>query len=164
VTSPIVDGAGTAKASQQSGLRSFFEFLLTRPTDNAIVQLFRYGFVGGIAFLFDFFGLLLLIRLGVHYLVAAAISFTVGLAVNYIISILWVFPSSSRRATEAILFAVIGVVGLGLNEVIIWFGHDVLGLAVAWAKIVSTVLVFFWNFILRRLMFIFMKRLDLPAE
>jgi putative flippase GtrA len=164
VTSPTLDDAGATRASRRSGLRWFFERLLARQTNNAIVQLFRYGFVGGIAFLFDFCGLLLLVRLGVHYLLAAAISFTLGLAVNYLISILWVFPSSSRRATEAILFTVIGIVGLGLNEIIIWFGHDVLGLAVAWSKIISTALVFFWNFILRRLMFIFMKKLDLRTE
>lgn len=146
--------------AEKSGARWFVHRLLVRQTQHPIVQLFRYGFVGGIAFLFDFFGLLLLVHFGVHYLVAAAISFIAGLIVNYLLSIVWVFESSSRWATEALLFALIGVAGLGLNEVILWLGHDVMGLAVAWSKIISTVIVFFWNFILRRIMFLFMKGLD----
>jgi len=48
--------------------------LLTRKTDNTLVQLFRYSFVGGFAFLLDFGSLFALTEfVGLHYLVSAVI-------------------------------------------------------------------------------------------
>lgn len=127
--------------------------LLTTPTDNGLIQLFRYTFVGGVAFLADFGLLAAFTELaGLNYLVSAALSFIVGLTVNYLLSVRWVFASRtmSNRRAEFTLFALIGVVGLGLNELFMWILTDGLGRHYLVSKIVTTAIVFLWNFLARR--------------
>ena len=130
--------------------------LLTGHTDNMLVQLFRYAFVGGTAFVVDF-GLLALLTewCGLNYQLSACISFIAGLTVNYLMSIRWVFNQSStlprsQKIADFVSFAIVGIIGLGLNALIMWLFTDILTLHYLLSKIISTVVVFFWNFIGRR--------------
>lgn len=122
-------------------------------TDNTLLQLFRYTFVGGFAFIVDF-GLLYVLTefAGFHYLVSATLSFVVGLVVNYLLSKVWVFTQStySNKRVEFLLFAVIGVIGLGINNVSIWFLSDVIGLWYMLSKAITTVVTYLWNFFARK--------------
>lgn len=122
-----------------------------------MVQLFRYLVVGGAAFIADFGLLALLTELaGMPYLVSGCFSFAAGLTVNYLLSISWVFnkreSDSSTALVDFIAFAVIGVIGLGFNTLIMWFATEQLGAHYLLSKIISTVLVFAWNFIARRVL------------
>lgn len=133
--------------------RGEFRTLFLSPTQNVWIQLLRYGFVGGIAFLADF-GTLALLHHGLHWnhYFATAAAFCVGLLVNYVLSKFAVFQQDAKqgKAVEFITYAVIGVIGLGLTELLIWLLHDRLGLAVLLAKAIAAVLVLLWNFIARR--------------
>lgn len=134
-------------------MRGILSRAVSGATDNLWIQLFRYFFVGGIAFVVDFSLLwVLTYYAGLHYLLSASVSFTVGLAVNYVISILWVFNrhTVSNRWAEFAIFAVIGVAGLGLNALIMWAFTDILGCHYLLSKLVSTAAVFAWNFGVRR--------------
>ena len=127
--------------------------LFIEKTDNTLIQLFRYTFVGGIAFVVDFVSLFLLTEFaGLHYLYSAAIAFILGLIINYILSILWVFKSRTvnKKIIEIIIFAVIGIIGLGLNEVMIWFFTEQLTIYYLYSKLISTAIVYFWNFLARK--------------
>lgn len=122
-------------------------------TDNTLIQLFRYLFVGGTAFVVDFGSLWALTEFaGLHYLVAAALAFLLGLITNYSLSIRWVFSSRTlgNRWLEFTVFGLIGVVGLGLNELIIWQGTETLGFHYLVSKVAATVVVLFWNFFARK--------------
>lgn len=122
-------------------------------TDSTLVQLFRYTFVGGIAFLVDFGALYALTEgAGLHYLVSAAISFCLGLLTNYSLSVAWVFPKRRLRSrwAEFGVFGLIGLVGLGFNELTIWLLTEKLGLHYLMSKIASTVGVYLWNFFARK--------------
>jgi len=137
-----------------SKLKQFAETLLVAPTQNWLLQLFRYGFVGGVAFVADYGTLIGCTEwLGIHHLVSAAIAFMVGLTVNYLMSTSWVFAShtQSNRKFEFLIFAIIGVIGLGLNELIIYAGTDLCGIDYRLSKLISTAIVFFWNFFARKL-------------
>ncbi len=132
---------------------SILKILFKDKTSNTFIQLFRYGFVGGIAFLVDFVFLFCLTEfVGLPYLVSAAISFILGLVTNYLLSTVWVFNQRvvTNRSKEFIVFSVIGIIGLGFNELIMWFGSSVLPLYYLLSKIISTVIVFFWNFFARK--------------
>jgi len=127
--------------------------LLVEDSAHWAVQLFRYAIVGGIAFCVDF-GLLwaLTETVGCHYVVAGTISFIAGLATNYLLSVAWVFRHSSvnNRKLEFLLFAMVGVIGLALNAAILYLLTDWLAVHYLLSKLVSTAIVFLWNFVGRR--------------
>lgn len=123
-------------------------------TDNTLFQLIRYTFVGGFAFIVDFGTLFLLTEyLNLHYLVSAAIAFILGLVTNYFLSIGWVFTrhSVSDKRIEFIVFTLIGLAGLGLNELFLWLFTDLAGMYYLISKILTAVLVYLWNFFVRKL-------------
>ena len=127
--------------------------LLKAPSDNVVIQLFRYGFVGGVAFLVDYGAMVLLTEwFGLNYLLSATISFILGLTTNYILSVSWVFDKRkvSNRWAEFLLFAAIGVVGLGLNSLFMYLCTDKWGVHYMISKVIATAIVFFWNFFVRR--------------
>ncbi len=127
--------------------------LVVAPAERTFVQLFRYTFVGGTAFLVDI-GILFALTsvFHVYYLISAAVAFVVGVTVNYVLSIAWVFSSRSttRRFVEFTVFASVGVVGLGLNETIMWFFTGALGLFYLYSKIISAAVVYLFNFAARK--------------
>lgn len=121
---------------------------------NTFIQLMKYGVVGGIAFVADYSLLYLLTEYcGLHHLLSAAISFVVGLIVNYVLSLRYVFKERSfkDKRMEFAAFAIIGIIGLLLNELILYVSADVCGLHYMIGKVVSTLIVFFWNFLARKI-------------
>lgn len=123
-------------------------------TDNTLFQLIRYTFVGGFAFIVDFGTLFLLTEyLNLHYLVSAAIAFILGLVTNYFLSIGWVFTrhTVSDKRIEFIVFTLIGLAGLGLNELFLWLFTELAGMYYLISKILTAVLVYLWNFFVRKL-------------
>lgn len=134
-------------------MRDMLNKLFVVPTVNVYLQLFRYGFVGGIAFVVDYGTLFVLTHyLAVPYLVSAAIAFILGLATNYVFSISWVFRKNCtmERWQEFLFFAAIGVVGLILNELIMYVSTELLQIHYMFSKLISTAIVFFWNFLARK--------------
>lgn len=130
-----------------------FKRLFYGTTDRLLVQFVRYFFVGGFAFVVDF-GLLYILTeyAGLHYLLSATLSFISGLLVNYVISCIWVFSTSKfkNRLVEFLFFAAIGVVGLLLNDALIWLFTDCIGTHYMFSKIVAATIVYLWNFFARK--------------
>ena len=134
-------------------IKNFSKIIIKDQTNNTKIQLFRYIFVGGIAFIVDLTSLFLLTNyLGIYYLISAAIAFILGLFVNYLLSVNWVFDRRSfeKRSFEFGLFAFIGLVGLGLNEVFIWFFTQNLQIYYLYSKILAAIIILFWNFFARK--------------
>jgi putative flippase GtrA len=134
-------------------IKSVLHKIFKQETDQTHIQFFRYLFVGGAAFLVDFGSLFILTQFfGIYYLISAAIAFILGLAANYALSISWVFNRRTldNRTLEFGVFAFIGIIGLGLNELFIWFFTSELGLYYLISKIISAILILFWNFFARK--------------
>ena len=116
-------------------------------------QLLRSMVVSFLAFLVDFGSLALLTEKGgLHYLLSAGISFLLGTTVSWLLSILWVFTSRRFRSRmlELALFVLVGVVGLGLNEALLWALTELVGIYYLASKVIAASLIFFWNFAARR--------------
>lgn len=129
--------------------------LLRERSDKASVQLFRYVFVGGFSAVADVGALYILTsKFHVFYLMSAGVAFIVGTILNYILSILWIFEATGNTKLEVALFTLVGLGGLGWNELIIWLGVRDAHLYYLYAKLVALALVMLWNFSLRRLLFI----------
>lgn len=124
-----------------------------KPSHNTLVQLVRSLVVSVIALIVDF-GLLVILKehFGVHYLLAATISFGCGVVVNYFLSIKWVFANRklSSARNEFLIFVVITTLGLAFNLLIIAGMVNIGKVDYRVGKAVSTVIVFFWNFIARK--------------
>jgi putative flippase GtrA len=134
-------------------ISSLIDSVLKGKTDNTFFQLIRYTFVGGLAFLVDFGTLYLLTEfIHLHYLLSAGIAFILGLLTNYLLSIRWVFTTRSVRnkKIEFLIFAIIGLAGLGLNELFLWIFTSLLGIYYLLSKILTAILVYLWNFFVRK--------------
>lgn len=114
-------------------------------------QIFRYVISAGVAALVDIVILIAAIRaLDAHYLIAGALGFVGGVSTNYALSSQWVFGVRQQTFRGFAVFALVGMGGLGLTELILYFLSGGLGLSVVFAKIVALGAVFSWNFTLRR--------------
>ena len=141
----------------QSDLPNLKAALLGK-TENSLVQFVRYAMVGGTAAVLDTGCLYFLYHyFGMNHFAAAAVGFMVGLLVNYLLSILWVFQSSGNVRQELALFSIIGIGGLGWTELILWVVVNVANGPVLLGKGVSLVLVLVWNFWMRK-KFVFKKK------
>jgi putative flippase GtrA len=134
-------------------------------TDNTFIQFFRYIFVGGGATVVQYL-LLLIFReaFGFNANVANAVGFAGGLACNYLISTYWVFNASSvkNKAAEISAFALIGIVGFGINQGLIALFDNTLAdkkifgslISTHWyymvGQVLATGITFFWNFFARK--------------
>ena len=86
---------------------------------------------------------------GLSYLWSAAIGFVAGAGVVYWLSVSWVFRYRRLRdkpAAELGLFLAIGVVGLGLNEIVLYAVTEGFGIHYLASKIFAVGTVFMWNY------------------
>lgn len=119
-----------------------------------LTQIIRFGMVGFLCFFIDYGLLLALTELGgINYLVSSAISFSVSVVVNYLLSMKFVFQAKEResRLHEFVLFVILSLIGLGINQLVMWFAVEKLGIWYQLSKIGATAIVMIYNFITRKL-------------
>lgn len=124
-----------------------------------IIQFMKFGVVGGIAFVVDYAIMVFLTEIfHIPYLVSSCVSFCVSVVVNYLLSMRYVFVSRDdiKKQTEFIGFIILSVIGLGINQLVmflvadVWLG-DKIKRAYLIAKFIATFVVMIWNFISRKI-------------
>lgn len=130
-----------------------------------IEQILKFGVVGAAAFLIDWGILNLLVGVfHMHNVIAGTISFTIALVFNYFASMKYVFRHrpDMARWMEMAIFLFSAVVGLFINGLIIWLStygmnkdafisqHAEYLLRTNVGKLIATVVVAIWNFIIRK--------------
>lgn len=131
-----------------------FRINLNEKTEKLLLQIFKFGIVGGIAFVIDYVTLIICKEVfHLNTLISAAIAFTVSVVVNYILSIKWVFDVSGKHSGKRnfIIFIVFSLMGLGLTELIMWIGEDLLHISYLIVKIIATIIVMVFNFVTRKI-------------
>lgn len=126
------------------------------------LEFLRYAVVGGVAFLADFGTLvavqeLFLSRVACGVYIATVLGFVVGLAVNYALSLVFVFTQKKDRGKGRslgafVVFGVVGLLGLGWTELGMWFGVEVLEWNYMVVKVLVTGAVLVWNYLGRKLL------------
>lgn len=119
-----------------------------------IAQFMKFGIVGVIAFVIDYCVMIFLTEVfGVPYLISTTISFVVSVIFNYFASMRFVFKRKDdmSRRREFIIFIVLSVCGLGINDLLMWLMVDSLYIDYRLSKIVVTVVVAVWNFVTRKI-------------
>lgn len=137
-------------------MNKLFYKLFIEKTNDTKLQFFRYIFVGGFAAVINIGSLYFFTEVThIYYLIANVLGFILGLLTNYILSKLLVFSDENKinKVTEFIIYAVIGIVGLGLDTGFVWL-FTTIGFYYMISKIISTALVFIWNFFARKLIYV----------
>lgn len=138
-----------------------------------IVQLLKFGVVGGLSFVIDFIITMIvsaiLRKFNLSVETAATVGgffgFCISLIFNYFMSMKFVFERKDDmdRKKEFLIFTALSAIGLGLNELILYFGvvicnntmPDIVesqpSLVTAGVKIVATAIVMIYNFISRKM-------------
>lgn len=119
-----------------------------------IAQFMKFGIVGVIAFVIDYGVMIFFTEVfGVPYLISTTISFVVSAIFNYFASMRFVFKRKDdmSRRREFIIFIVLSVCGLGINDLLMWLMVDSLYIDYRLSKIVVTVVVAVWNFVTRKI-------------
>lgn len=146
-----------------------------------IEQILKFGVVGVVCFLIDFaitnvVAAILRVSMGMGTgkaaLIGAFFGFVISVVINYILSMKFVFErrDDMSRRREFIIFTILSLVGLVINEAIIKVSIDVIyenwmwlktllspALVTAGAKIIATGVVMVYNFITRK---IFLEKKD----
>ncbi len=132
-----------------------WHYLPERLRTRELVRFIKFAIVGAIGMVVDLSILNLLHGLvGLHLLVANSISFSAAVVSNFTWNRLWTFPETRHRPvhTQLAQFATVSIIGLGINNVVLWHVYQVLRphLAAPWnynaAKILAIGVVLFWNF------------------
>ncbi len=127
--------------------------VLSKKSDHLFSEMVRYSISGATAFVVDVSILYTLTEwFHLYYLISAALGFTFGTFTVYILSISWVFPvrAFDSHQKEFLVFALIGAVGLGFNELLIWTFTDFLHFYYLISKAFAAALVYTWNFTSRK--------------
>lgn len=121
--------------------------------DKLIKQILKFGVVGGIAFLIDSSLLYILTEYAkIPVLYSSVISFSVSVIFNYILSTKWVFTTKEKQTLkDFIIFVLLSVIGLGINQLIMYLGVDKLNIYYMIVKLFATAVVMVYNFISRKL-------------
>ena len=122
--------------------------------EKIIKQIFKFGIVGGICFLIDYIILFICTDIfNIYYLISSIISFTISTIFNYILSVKWVFnvKRQNEKKKNFIIFVTFSVIGLILNQIIMWVGVEILSIYYMITKIISTIIVMVFNFITRKI-------------
>lgn len=137
-------------------------------------QIMKFAVVGGLSFVIDFVITLVVSSVCRKFfamsvenaaLVGGIFGFCISLIFNYLMSMKFVFERKDDmdRKKEFLIFAVLSLIGLGLNEVILYFGviacnnyipqivEEYPTYTTAGVKIIATGIVMVYNFISRKM-------------
>lgn len=131
-------------------------------------QIIKFGAVGFLCFFIDYAIMVGLTELvGIPSLISSGCSYTISTIVNYILSVTIVFDADKRanKAVQFIVFVILSLIGLGINQLCMWGGtawlESLMEQSQALAsysqyaymvvKIFATAIVMVYNFITRKI-------------
>ena len=118
-----------------------------------IIKFIRFCLVGFSGLIIDFGTTWLLKeKLRINKYIANSTGFTLAATSNYILNRIWTFHSVNKHIfTEYSLFIIISLVGLAINNFVIFILNDKLKLNFYLSKLIAVVVVTCWNFIMNYL-------------
>lgn len=118
------------------------------------VEFLRYFFVSLCALMVDLGCFSFLFRvIGFNWVIAATLGFFLGSVTAYVLSVRFVFSNrvmARTPAAEFTVFAVIGLFGLGVTQLVLWVGIEVLQMNAELSKLGSSGVTFVSNYVLRK--------------
>ncbi|MBI5466936.1 MAG: GtrA family protein [Candidatus Kerfeldbacteria bacterium] len=118
----------------------------------SIKQFIKFGFVGALNTTIDYLGFAVLVTwTSIPYLIANVMTFAIASTNSYILNRRWTFRNADPRwRRQAAVFYAVMVVGLVINEAILYTLVDHFQVRKLIAKAIGIVIVLFWNFFASR--------------
>ena len=119
-----------------------------------LIQIFKFIIVGGIATLLDWAIYYILYRfVGINPLIANIISFAISVTYNYYASCKYVFNVTKSKTKYRLFleFVAFSLIGLGINELLIFILYTKLSWNAMLVKILATAIVMIFNFVTRKI-------------
>ena len=119
-----------------------------------IKKIINFGLVGVVATAIEYVLLIILIVIfNMDVLIASGIAFTISLLFNYILSIKYVFIDKKEmsKTKEMTGFFITALIGLGINQLMMYTLVNMVNIYYLFAKVVSTGTVMIWNFVSRHM-------------
>ena len=138
-------------------LKKVFKILhlkLSEKIENLFIQIFKFGIVGVVATIIDFAFLYLFKEFcNFPIIVSNTLSFCISVVYNYWASVKWVFNVNEEKSKKKnfIVFIIFSVIGLLLNDLIMWITTDKLNIYYMVSKLIATLIVMVFNFITRKI-------------
>ena len=123
-----------------------------------IKKIVNFGLVGVVATAIEYVLLIILKEIfKIDVLIASGIAVTISLLFNYILSIKYVFIDKKEmsKTKEMAGFFITALIGLGINQLMMYVLVDMVNIYYLFAKVVSTGTVMIWNFVSRH---VFLER------
>ena len=112
-----------------------------------------YLIVGGIATVAEWIIFFVLDKASVHYTFATVIAYVLSTFVNWFAGRILVFKQNQQPVFKEILeIYIASIVGLLMNLAIMWVAVDLFCFNEMLSKIAATAIVFFYNFLVRKLL------------
>ncbi len=115
-------------------------------------QLLLYLIVGGLATIVEWTVFYVLDSVvALNYAAATALAFAVSTLANWAAGRLLMFKGDGHIWTELVKIYLTSIAGLLMNLLIMWVAIEYVGIPNFVSKVMATGIVFFWNFIIRKL-------------
>ena len=112
-----------------------------------IPTVIKFAMVGGSGMSIRMAGMYILVDLaGVNYLLAYALLFVVVMSWNYTWNSLWTFPDKARSFLGFLKYCMVGLIALGVGQLILYLLTDLAGLWYIASTAVAIVVGFIVNF------------------
>lgn len=126
---------------------------VTEEIEHLLVQIFKFGIVGCVATVIDFI-FLYFFKEVCHFsiILSNTLSFVISVLYNYWASLTFVFDVNQEKSKKKnfIIFIICSIIGLILNDLIVWAVTDILGIYYFVSKVIATLFVMVFNFVTRK--------------
>ena len=132
---------------------SVFKIKVTKEKEDLLIQIINFLIVGGIATLIDWLLYFILYNyVKLSPLLANIISYSISTLYSYIVSVKFVFNvnKDNSKKKNFIIFVTLSIIGLLLSEGLIYLMVNVFTLHKMLSKIISTMIVMFFNFVSKK--------------
>lgn len=136
------------------GIFKFTYIKLSDKMQNLFVQIFKFGIVGVIATIIDFVFLYIFKEFcEFPVIISNTLSFCISVIYNYWASIKWVFNVNEEKNSKKnfIIFILFSVIGLLLNDFIMYITTNKMNIYYLLAKVIATAIVMIFNFVTRKM-------------
>ena len=123
-------------------------------------MIIRYGLLSGVGVVVDVFIFKALIGVELNYILANIIAFIFSFTINFLLTVKFVFSYQFSKKIDFLnkfsQTLIVSLMGLGLSTMLLILMHEWLQFSLLISKITSVIIVFMWNYSLRKY-FIFRK-------